>query len=85
MKLKKVLAVALASLMVFSMTACGNDSSAPASSTAEAPAADDTAEPEAEAPAEDAAEDAAADTADAAAETAGAECRRWLYEYSGRH
>ena len=74
MKLKKVLAVALASLMVFSMTACGNDSSAPASSTpeAEAPAADDTAEPEAEAPAEDAAEDAAADTADAAAETAGA-------------
>ena len=70
MRLKKVIAVALASMMVLSMTACGNDSSAPASSTpeAEAPAA----EPEAEAPAEDAAEDAAADTADAATETAGA-------------
>ncbi len=70
MRLKKVIAVALASMMVLSMTACGNDSSAPASSTpeAEAPAA----EPEAEAPAADAAEDAAADTADAAAETAGA-------------
>lgn len=70
MRLKKVIAVALASMMVLSMTACGNDSSAPASSTpeAEAPAA----EPEAEAPVADAAEDAAADTADAAAETAGA-------------
>lgn len=74
MKLKRVMAVALATMMVFSVTACGNDSSAPASSTTEteAPAAEDTAEPEAEAPAADAAEDAAADTADAAAETAGA-------------
>ena len=79
MRLKKVIAVALASMMVLSMTACGNDSSAPASSTpeAEAPAAEPgaeapAAEPEAEAPAADTAEDAAADTADAAAETAGA-------------
>lgn len=69
---KKVIAVAVASMMVFSMTACGNDSSAPASSApaaeTEAPAAETEAPAaETEAPAADAAAEAEADAADVAA------------------
>jgi len=68
MKLKKVIAIAMASAMVFGLAACGN-SAAPAAT--EAPAEEAPAE---EAPAEEeaAAEEAAAEDAEAAAETAGA-------------
>ena len=73
MKLKKVIAIAMASAMVFGLAACGN-SAAPAATEApaeEAPAEETPAE---EAPAEEeaAAEEAAAEDAEAAAETAGA-------------
>ena len=78
MKLKKVIAIAMASAMVFGLAACGN-SAAPAATEApaeEAPAEEAPAEetPAEEAPAEEeaAAEEAAAEDADAAAETAGA-------------
>ena len=54
MKLKKVLAIAMASMMVFGLTACGGDDAAPA--TTDAPAEEAPAEEEAraeeEAPAE---------------------------------
>ena len=80
MKLKKVLAIAMASMMVFGLTACGGNDAAPA--TTEAPAEEAPAEEapaEEETPAEDAAaeteaeaEDAAAEDADAVAEAAGA-------------
>ncbi len=79
MKLKKVLAIAMASMMVFGLTACGGNDAAPA--TTEAPAEEAPAEEapaEEETPAEDAAaeteaeaEDAAAEDADAAAAAAG--------------
>ncbi len=78
MKLKKVIAIAMASAMVFGLAACGN-SAAPAAT--EAPAEETRAEeaPAEEAPAEEApaeeeaaAEEAAAEDAEAAAETAGA-------------
>ena len=73
MKLKKVIAIAMASAMVFGLAACGN-SAAPAAT--EAPAEEAPAEeaPAEEAPAEEeaAAEEAAAEDAEAAAETAGA-------------
>ncbi len=78
MKLKKVIAIAMASAMVFGLAACGN-SAAPAAT--EAPAEEASAEeapaeetPAEEAPAEEeaAAEEAAAEDAEAAAETAGA-------------
>ena len=79
MKLKKVLAIAMASMMVFSLTACGGNDAAPA--TTEAPAEEAPAEEapaEEETPAEDAAaeteaeaEDAAAEDADTAAAAAG--------------
>ena len=68
MKLKKVLAIAMASMMVFGLTACGGNDAAPATTEApaeEAPAEDAAAETEAEA------EDAAAEDADAAAAAAG--------------
>ncbi len=73
MKLKKVIAIAMASAMVFGLAACGN-SAAPAATEApaeEAPAEEAPAEeaPAEEAPAE---EEAAAEDAEAAAETAGA-------------
>ena len=78
MKLKKVIAIAMASAMVFGLAACGN-SAAPAATEApaeEAPAEEAPAEetPAEEAPAEEeaAAEEAAAEDAEAAAETAGA-------------
>ncbi len=78
MKLKKVIAIAMASAMVFGLAACGN-SAAPAATEApaeEAPAEQAPAEetPAEEAPAEEeaAAEEAAAEDAEAAAETAGA-------------
>lgn len=76
MKLKKVLAVAVASVMVFSMTACGNDSAAPASTEEAAPAEEEAAPAEEEAaPAEEEeaapAEEAAEDSADAAEAAAG--------------
>ena len=88
MKLKKVIAIAMASAMVFGLAACGN-SAAPAATEApaeeapaeEAPAEETPAEeaPAEEAPAEEApaeeeaaAEEAAAEDAEAAAETAGA-------------
>ena len=59
MKLKKVLAIAMASMMVFGLTACGGNDAAPA--TTEAPAEEAPAE---EAPAEEVApaEAAAAET-----------------------
>lgn len=79
MKLKKVLAIAMASMMVFGLTACGGNDAAPA--TTEAPAEEAPAEEapaEEETPAEDAAaeteaeaEDAAAEDADTAAAAAG--------------
>ncbi len=78
MKLKKVIAIAMASAMVFGLAACGN-SAAPAATEApaeEAPAEEAPAEetPAEETPAEEeaAAEEAAAEDAEAAAETAGA-------------
>ena len=78
MKLKKVIAIAMASAMVFGLAACGN-SAAPAATEApaeETPAEEAPAEeaPAEEAPAEEeaAAEVAAAEDAEAAAETAGA-------------
>ena len=78
MKLKKVIAIAMASAMVFGLAACGN-SAAPAATEApaeEAPAEEAPAEetPAEEAPAEEeaAAEEAATEDAEAAAETAGA-------------
>ncbi len=78
MKLKKVIAIAMASAMVFGLAACGN-SAAPAATEApaeETPAEEAPAEeaPAEEAPAEEeaAAEEAAAEDAEAAAETAGA-------------
>ena len=88
MKLKKVIAIAMASAMVFGLAACGN-SAAPAATEApaeeapaeEAPAEETPAEeaPAEEAPAEEApaeeeaaAEEAATEDAEAAAETAGA-------------
>ncbi|MDE7013434.1 MAG: galactose ABC transporter substrate-binding protein [Kineothrix sp.] len=77
MKLKKVIAIAMASAMVFGLAACGN-SAAPAATEApaeeapaeeaEAPAEEAPAEEEAEAPAEE----AAAEDAEAAADAAGA-------------
>lgn len=57
---KKVLAAFMATAMVFSLTACGSSSEAPADDAAETPAADDAAE---EVPADDAAEEAPADDA----------------------
>ena len=78
MKLKKVIAIAMASAMVFGLAACGN-SAAPAATEApaeETPAEEAPAEeaPAEEAPAEEeaAAEEAATEDAEAAAETAGA-------------
>ncbi len=76
---KKVVAMAMASMMVFSMTACGNSAdSAPATSEpeAEAPATEETNDAAAEtettdAATEDAATDAAEEAADAATATAG--------------
>lgn len=76
---KKVVAMAMASMMVFSMTACGNTAdSAPANSEpeTEAPATEETNDAAAETEAtneatEEAATDAAADAADAATEAAG--------------
>ena len=70
MKLKKIIAVAMASTMMLAMTACGNDSSsAPAAdnTTTDTPAVDNTT---ADAPAADATA-AAAQDADAAAATVG--------------
>ena len=78
MKLKKVLAIAMASAMVFGLAACGNSAAPAATETPaeEAPAEEAPAEetPAEEAPAEEeaAAEEAAAEDAEAAAETAGA-------------
>ena len=46
MKLKKVLAIAMASMMVFGLTACGGNDAAPA--TTEAPAEEAPAEEQAE-------------------------------------
>ena len=78
MKLKKVIAIAMASAMVFGLAACGNSAAPAATETPaeEAPAEEAPAEetPAEEAPAEEeaAAEEAAAEDAEAAAETAGA-------------
>ena len=73
MKLKKVLAIAMASMMVFGLTACGGNDAAPA--TTEAPAEEAPAEEapaEEETPAEDAAAETEAEAEDAAAEDADA-------------
>ena len=89
MKLKKVLAIAMASMMVFGLTACGGNDAAPA--TTEAPAEEAPAEEapaEEETPAEDAAaeteaeaEDAAAEDADAAAAGEGGNIGVCIYKF----
>lgn len=68
---KKVIAMTMASMMVFSMTACGNaDSSAPAAAEPEAPAEDTAAAEDTAKAAEDTTEAAKEETADAATDAA---------------
>ncbi len=69
MKLKKVLALALAAAMTLSLAACGGNTETPADTNTETPAEDTSDAAEPEAPAEDAEE--ADDSADAAAPVEG--------------